>query len=164
MAAVPVEMEEQVGGDSQSQGSFQASPSPSPSKGSFSTKEKSESSNPVEMDEQAEGEGPRKGSFPTKEKSESSEPPPIYPETEILYPPRQSGGVIVCLEPDGERLSGKASEPTAENSLPKIIGSVRSNFISSECYYRRGKFWSTSVVCSLGKTKQYYRRGKFWPA
>ena len=55
-------------------------------------------------------------------------------------------------------------QPTkSSGSTATIIRSVRSNVISADCYYRRGKSWSTSaVVNSTGKPKQYYRRGKFW--
>ena len=137
MPAVPVEMDKQEGGDNSSQANLPTNTT--------------EASDPPQ-----EGGGNSSQANLLTNTTESSDPPPIG--SSLPYPPYH--GVVAGLEPDGDRICPK----TSAGSTAKIIRSVRSSFISSNCYYRRGKFWSTSAVVNLtGKPKQYYRRGKFWP-
>lgn len=120
------------------------------------------------MEQQVGGDHSSQGNIPTN-KWESSDPPPIYPEKELpSHPPTfvpswWGQQLIASLESDGQKISPNTSGTTAESSQPTIIGSARSNIISSNFYYRRGKFWSKFTVLCLAKPRQYYRRGRFWP-
>ena len=90
------------------------------------------------------------------EKCVSSEASSSFPETTPSPP-------FDRKPDDGEKISCDLPE-MAKKSERSIIGSDRSNFISSDYYYyRRGKFWPTSSILKSAKAKQYYRRGKFWP-
>ena len=90
------------------------------------------------------------------EKCVSSEASSSFPETTPSPP-------FDRKPDDGEKISCDLPEMAKKSERP-IIGSDRSNFISSDYYYyRRGKFWPTSPILKSAKAKQYYRRGKFWP-